>query len=124
MSISDIYKIEEQSTPKNNSIRVDLNNTHKLFQGHFPGQPILPGVVLLEILKDLVEVRLSLQLSSTHYKQVKFLGLVNPDKDKSLIYDFEIEQKNQKIFVKNQTSLADGSIVLKCNATFVEKQRL
>ena len=34
-------------------ISIDVH--HKIFEGHFPGQPVLPGVCMIQIVKELVE---------------------------------------------------------------------
>ena len=35
---------------------IELNPSHPIFNGHFPGQPVLPGVCMLQIIKELLEV--------------------------------------------------------------------
>ena len=35
--------------------RITLNPAHPIFAGHFPGNPITPGVCMLQIIKELTE---------------------------------------------------------------------
>jgi 3-hydroxyacyl-[acyl-carrier-protein] dehydratase len=54
---------------------------HPAFEGHFPGQPILPGVALLaEVLEAArIEPALSASIGATpHLSVVKFSGAVRP----------------------------------------------
>ena len=62
---------------KLNSI-VKLDPQHPIFVGHFPGNPILPGVILIEMLKDIVERSLGTDLMLCSASSIKFLYLIDP----------------------------------------------
>lgn len=49
------------------------------FDGHFPGNPILPGIVLLEIAKLALELLLEKPVELTYLKKMKISGSVLPD---------------------------------------------
>ena len=51
---------------------------HPAFAGHFPGNPILPGVVLLDEALHAIEVDLGLDLRQWHIAAAKFPGIVRP----------------------------------------------
>ena len=51
---------------------------HPAFAGHFPGNPILPGVVLLDEALHAIEVDLGLDLRQWQIAAAKFLGVVRP----------------------------------------------
>ena len=36
------------------TIQVKLNPGHPVYQGHFPGHPVVPGVCLLQLIKECV----------------------------------------------------------------------
>lgn len=50
--------------------------THPCFAGHFPGNPVVPGALLLTWLKQQIFERLGLRV--TGIKQIKFLAPVLP----------------------------------------------
>ena len=51
---------------------------HPAYEGHFPGNPIVPGVCTIAIIKELLEKALEKKLVLKESKAVKFLGLINP----------------------------------------------
>ena len=51
---------------------------HPAFAGHFPGRPIVPGVVLLDHVIRLAEDRQTTPARAWHVSQTKFLSPVEP----------------------------------------------
>jgi 3-hydroxymyristoyl/3-hydroxydecanoyl-(acyl carrier protein) dehydratase len=58
--------------------RVDIPLDHPCFPGHFPGQPILPGVLLLERVMALAQTSLARPLDACKLHNIKFLAAVAP----------------------------------------------
>ena len=58
--------------------RFDIPPDHPCFPGHFPGQPILPGVLLLERVMSLAQTSLRQPLNECTVYNVKFLAPVAP----------------------------------------------
>lgn len=57
---------------------------HPAYAGHFPGQPILPGVVLLDEALHALAARLGRQNAAWQLKSVKFHSPVQPGESLSL----------------------------------------
>jgi 3-hydroxyacyl-[acyl-carrier-protein] dehydratase len=56
-----------------------VSETHPAFAGHFPGQPVLPGVALLaEVMELLLAHRPALARGDWVFETVKFLSPVGP----------------------------------------------
>ncbi len=51
---------------------------HPAFAGHFPGMPILPGVVLLDIALHTLSAATGLALDSCEIRSLKFLSPARP----------------------------------------------
>jgi len=49
-----------------------LNENHPIFSGHFPNQPVLPGVCTLEILKETLSQALNMNLILKQADTIKF----------------------------------------------------
>jgi 3-hydroxyacyl-[acyl-carrier-protein] dehydratase len=61
------------------SSRVEVARDHPSFAGHFPGHPLLPGVVLVgEVLEVLLREAPAALGTQPHISAVKFLAPVRP----------------------------------------------
>lgn len=49
-----------------------------IYQAHFPGEPITPGVCVVQMGKELVEDALSKEFRISFVKNVKFLSVLTP----------------------------------------------
>jgi 3-hydroxyacyl-[acyl-carrier-protein] dehydratase len=80
MLMSDFYTVHElQSSNDRLSCLIVFNQTHRIFEGHFPQQPVVPGVCTIQIVKELLEQQLDRKLILRSASQVKFLQLITPD---------------------------------------------
>ena len=57
---------------------IDIPADHACFAGHFPGQPILPGVLLLQRVMAFAQTQLASPLKNYALLNVKFLAPVLP----------------------------------------------
>lgn len=48
------------------------------FQGHFPGNPILPAIVQLALVRFLAVRLLKKPLTPSHHQKIKFKGVLRP----------------------------------------------
>lgn len=79
MELASIYKIISNEVSDNEiNTKISFNMDHPVFEGHFPGNPIVPGVVQVQILKDLLEQVLDKRIFLNHTKSIKFLNVINP----------------------------------------------
>lgn len=60
------------------TIQAELNSEHTVYQGHFPGHPVVPGVCLLQLIKECVENIRQQKLQYTQVSSCKFLSAINP----------------------------------------------
>ena len=57
---------------------IKLDGSHAIYQAHFPGEPITPGVCIIQIAKELLEHHLSTPLDIVAVKNAKFLSVISP----------------------------------------------
>lgn len=55
-----------------------IHHDHPAFTGHFPGDPIVPGVVLLDEMLHAIGLQLKTDVSACVIKVMKFLSPVRP----------------------------------------------
>lgn len=70
---------DENAGPDSFTARATYNADHEIFSGHFPGQPVVPGVCTMQMIKELTEAQTGKKLLLQSTGQVKFLQLVLPD---------------------------------------------
>ncbi|WP_136668233.1 3-hydroxyacyl-ACP dehydratase [Flavobacterium sp. H122] len=120
MLLKDFYtveKLENVADGKYNAT-VMLNRQHDIFKGHFPGNPVTPGVCMMQIIKELSQEILGSSLFMTNSSNVKFMALINPDINPKLNLELEISgDLSSEIKVKNTTSF-DETVALKLTNTY------
>lgn len=59
------------------------------YRGHFPGNPILPGIVQLSFIRRLAERRLGRPLRLAGVRRIKYLRMITPDMPVTLTLELE-----------------------------------
>lgn len=77
--------------------RVSFNAAHEIFAGHFPGQPVVPGVCTLAIVRLLLEDTLKLNLKLKKSPNIKFLQLLLPAHEPELQIGYNYEDGALKV---------------------------
>ena len=91
------------------SVRIAAN--HPSLPGHFPGRPIVPGVVLLD--RVLIEAERWLQrpVRPASLPNAKFTAPLLPEQDAELQLKLEGDELRFKVS-RNASSIAQGSFLL------------
>lgn len=108
--LKDFYTIEgfEKQTDNNYVVGIRLNPKHPIFKGHFPDNPVTPGVCMMQIIKDLTEYITAQTLFMSRSSNVKFMALINPEINPVLRLELELLQgEDHTIKVKNVTTFGD-----------------
>ena len=58
---------------------IRFNAAHSIFKGHFPGQPVVPGVCMMMVVKELLMEQLGDDILIRKAAQVKFLNMIVPE---------------------------------------------
>ena len=118
MLIEGLYTVTDfQLDGKDLKASIHLNNRHDIFKGHFPGNPIMPGVCMCQIIKELTERAVSKNLFLSVSSNIKFMAIINPDKNPDLLLNITITEEEDLVKIKN-VSTFDETVALKLNATF------
>ena len=110
MVLKDFYKVisEEKTTDSKYVITILVNEKHEVFKGHFPGNPIMPGVCMIQIIKELTEKITQNTLMIQTLTNVKFMALINPEVTPELRLELDITiTEDDLVKVKNTTYFND-----------------
>ena len=80
----DLFRIESrmEGLPQGQSgFNIILNPDHLIYKAHFPGQPVTPGVCILQILQELLSMVEGKQLFIKNIKNAKFISMMSPVTD-------------------------------------------
>ena len=55
MLINNFYKIKNIEAGEKYVVNIEMNPAHEIYNGHFPGMPVVPGVCLTQMVKETVE---------------------------------------------------------------------
>jgi 3-hydroxyacyl-[acyl-carrier-protein] dehydratase len=111
--VIETHKGESLSALKNVSVN------EPFFQGHFPGQPIMPGVLILEALAQATGLLAFSSMIVDHEKKLymlvgidkaRFRGQVVPGDQ--LILNVKLRRNMRGIGIFECTALVDGSVVV------------
>ncbi|MEG0890097.1 MAG: hydroxymyristoyl-ACP dehydratase [Bacteroides sp.] len=74
------------------SFTLKLNPKHALYEGHFPGHPVVPGVCMLQFIKECVEEVREQSLQYAKIVSCKFLSVLNPVDAPVLVLELVLKQ--------------------------------
>lgn len=74
---------------------LQLNPAHPVFEGHFPGQPVVPGVCMVQMIKELLETVTGKKLMLKQSDHIKFLSVINPVKAKPVQASVRFSEKEK-----------------------------
>lgn len=89
---------------------ISLNADHQIFKGHFPEQPIVPGVCMMQMVKEVLEVHLSRQLKLVKAADLKFLAFIDPTQNKTIQLELKIALDDE--LIKIDARLLDYAAIL------------
>ena len=119
MLLKDFYQIQiiDKISDTKYVAQILLNENHDVFKGHFPGNPVTPGVCMMQIIKELSQNITGFSLQLKNSSNVKFMALINPEVTPELKLELEITSIEDDVKVKNATSFGE-TVALKLSNTY------
>lgn len=99
------------------SYTIRLNAEHFIYAAHFPGEPITPGVCILQTACELAQLAFGRKLSIVKVKNVKFLRIITPNENPVVTYTIskmevnDGEAKFQVTVSQEDTTFAKLSLI-------------
>lgn len=104
MLLNDFFHIRDIQNGDKYTIAIELNAKHQIFNGHFPNNPITPGVCLTQMLKESIEQITKKKLMLVNGSNLKFMAVLNPEQHPNATITVNLKGKGDELVH------ADGSI--------------
>ena len=118
MLIKGLYSIlsfEQEAQKVTASVK--LHKEHEVFKGHFPGNPVMPGVCMIQMVKELTEKATGRELFLSVASNIKFMAIINPEKNNIIQLTLHLSEEGDEMKVKSSVSFEE-TLALKLSATF------
>ena len=79
MILNNLFLLDKLDLQENKlEALVHIDEQHEILRGHFPQQPVVPGVSMIELVKELLEQGLQCKLMMQQSSVIKFLTMFAP----------------------------------------------
>jgi 3-hydroxymyristoyl/3-hydroxydecanoyl-(acyl carrier protein) dehydratase len=102
------YKLKEMNRSDKNEIVADIHvpSDSPWFRGHFPGEPILPGVAQIGMVIDAIRQARNQDLKVSGLRRVRFKQIIRPDDQLKIIaapLKQEVGSYSFRILIQDET---------------------
>lgn len=98
--------------------QIFIDAKHSIFQGHFPEVPVLPGVTMMQMVKEVLEDAEGKAFIISQASSLKFLQMLNPVQCSRVFLEILVSEKTESFFkVKAQLS-SENATHFKMTAQF------
>ena len=113
------YNINLIETVESHSyvVKATLLPNHKIYEGHFPSQPVVPGVCTLTIIRECIGKILSREVSFKTIKECKYLSALIPENEVGITISITLTDENK--IIANVERSDDQQKVLKLRAEII-----
>jgi 3-hydroxyacyl-[acyl-carrier-protein] dehydratase len=124
MLLKDFYTLTELNTSDQENLKaiIDLNKDHEVYKGHFPGNPVVPGVCLTQLIKEIMEASEKKELKLVYADNIKFMAVVNPEVNQKLHVDLKVKYDDEQNLIKvNSVTYFEDQVFYKFKGNFRAK---
>ncbi len=120
MLVGDFFQISTMSSGDGRiDVVLEINALHKIFDGHFPGQPVVPGVCMLQMVKEVLDKELGSETRLTSADYLKFLTIINPAKNNIIHAEIKYVIEDDRRIILSATLLNELVIYFKMKGVMV-----
>lgn len=111
------FKIIEQSETEF-SVSLKLDPQNKIYEGHFPGMPVTPGVCQVQMVNEVLNACLKSDYKLVKAIDIKFMNMIIPEKITELDLQLTIKGREEDTISLNTLMHKDGVKYLKMRSTY------
>jgi 3-hydroxyacyl-[acyl-carrier-protein] dehydratase len=116
--LNDFFEIISQENTENTlNTLVKLRANHRIFEGHFPNSPIVPGVCIMQIAKEILMQKTQCNLQMVESSNIKFINPIDPRENETVMISITYSSKLEQIPVVVNVGL-NGHIFCKFQALY------
>jgi len=98
--------------------QIELNPTHALYEGHFPGNPVVPGVCQVHMVKTILSDYLGHRVAMGEAKDVKFLSMIQPQSMNLLSCEITLQKLDEQAYKVTARLNHGDTTCMRLRATF------
>jgi len=107
MATNDIFEITGIKKDDGQIIAgLTINSRSEIFKGHFPGQPVVPGACMLQVVKDVLASALADTFRLKKAGHLKFVNMIVPGNE-VLLLNIVYKMDEEDLSVTAKLSSAD-----------------
>jgi 3-hydroxyacyl-[acyl-carrier-protein] dehydratase len=117
--LNNFYTIKHLSKDENTiQATILIDGSHDVYAGHFPGNPVTPGVVQLEVTKELLGEVFDKQIALVSMSNCKYLSVLNPIETPEVRIQMTYTTTEEGHLKVNVTWFHDGGNVMKATGVY------
>jgi len=94
--IGDFFEIEKmEANGKELMCKVRFNPEHFIYKAHFPGNPVTPGVCLVQIATEILELHYNKVFLLNTLTEIKFKERILPNDTPTFVFSTENQDNSQ-----------------------------
>lgn len=122
MLLDNFYTIRHiEKTDSDWTVTIDLNPDHVIYKGHFPEQPIVPGVCMLQMIKESAEKMVNSKLQFAQIASCKFLSAIDPVESSVLELSIKWEEAEEGFIKLQAGGICNETEFVKVKASLIKK---
>jgi 3-hydroxyacyl-[acyl-carrier-protein] dehydratase len=116
--LNDFYSIvDETSSDGTYNCKVKMNPQHGLYKVHFPGNPVTPGVCLVQMATEILERKYDKKFQLSEAVNIKFRKTVVPEDEPTYVFNkvvFEDDLLKASVTIEdNENQFVKMSLIYK-----------
>ena len=120
MLLNNFYKAQQISSQSDNEIiaKIILNPEHDIYKGHFPNNPVVPGVISIQIVNEILSEHLEKKIMTSSAKSIKFPAMINPNVNPQLFVKIKYTKNEDNSYKVTAQIFFEDLIFLKFSGSF------
>ena len=105
---NDLYTIIEK---QGNAVKIRLLSSSAIYQGHFPGSPVTPGVCQVGMIAELLGTCFGKNVTLREIKNLKFMEVLRPEPSVEPVVVFEkMDEADKNLSVRGKVTVGERTV--------------